>query len=292
MSESPFRFVHFSMAAVGCARLSTALQAAVQAFPSMDAVWSTASDVSVGVFTASELLNSHARSLPGWTDTETRYLIVADVPEPALLKLPTILRVHKPDQRIHVARDPGVVKRQVIALRRDRAFEGIIDAYLVGRQLFAVLGDMSIRCFPVDRVQGLSNLDAGALGEFEIHESGSYLCWPAEDLRLGASQLLQAVDPMFLADIQIERYARQKTSLALRVIRERRGFRQSDFKGLSDRHVRRLENEESPLTAETAQKYATAFGMSLESFLGELAEYLRKSSDLPDGVDGVPDAGS
>lgn len=123
--------------------------------------------------------------VPNWTDAETSYLIVSDVPEPALFRLPTILRVHKPDQRIHVSRDVGAVKRQAIALTRDRAFEGIVDAYVLWRVLWVVLGDMTIRCFPASQVKCLSELSDEDLENLEVHSSGSYLLWPSQDLRVG-----------------------------------------------------------------------------------------------------------
>ena len=251
----------------------------------MKAILSARSDLtadtsrSLVVVRASEVLRDGTECLPGWVDVETSYLILADVPEPALFRLPTILRVHKPDQRIHVTRDGGPVTRQAIALKRDHALEGVVDAYLLHEDLWVVLGDMSIRCFPLDRLSFLSDLDGEAVSRFQIHPSGSFIHWPDGDIRVGASQLLQAVDPMYLADIAIERYSVEKMSLALRVLREERGLTQSEIPGLSDRHIRRLENEETRLTAEAAEKFARAFGTSVSGFLEQLGEYLVRLQD-------------
>ncbi len=101
----------------------------------------------------------------------------------------------------------------------------------------------------------------------------------------GPSQLLQAVDPMFLADIAIERYTAEKMSLALRLLREERGFTQSQIPGISDRHVRRLENEEIRFTSEAAQKYSEAFGVSIGEFLTDLGRYVGR---LQDGSEAPP----
>lgn len=49
---------------------------------------------------ASEPLRPDRVTLPDWVNTETRYLVVLDVPEPAVLRLASTLRLHKPDRRL------------------------------------------------------------------------------------------------------------------------------------------------------------------------------------------------
>lgn len=280
MSSWPFRRVYFSPQLLRS--LTRPIRAAAQEVARDGHGLDTESVRSLVVVKASEVIQRPDDCVPGWTDAETSYLVVADVPEPALFRLPTILRVHKPDQRMHVSRDVDVVKRQVIALTRDRAFEGIVDAYVLWRDLWVVLGDMTIRSFPVPQVTFLSALSDEDLQKLEVQSSGSYLHWPTQDLRVGASQLLQAVDPMFLADVAIERYAVEKMSLALRLLREERGLTQSQIHGISDRHVRRLENEEVRLTSDAAHRYSEAFGLRMDEFLADLARTIGRLRDRPE----------
>jgi len=229
------------------------------------------------VATAREILDSPG--LPDWVGLDTRYLVIVDVPEPAILRLPAALHLRKPEQRLHVTRDAQAVKRLVISFARDEPWQGILDAYVLEDRLVVVLGDFRIAEFPQDQLPSLSREAPSLLGDFELDPSGSYLHWPSVDVHLGASQLLQAVDPMYLADVEIERYARAKVSLALLEIREEEGLRQRDIEGLSERHVRRLEREEARLTPEAAGCYAATFGCSLPEFLTRLA---RKISELRD----------
>lgn len=224
------------------------------------------------VATAGDLLGSGGDVLPDWADAETRYLVVSDVPEAALLRLPGVLGMHKPHLRLHTSRDPGVVKRLLIAQTRGEAWEGLVDAYVLGTSLITVLGDLTIREFPVLRLPRLKEASSTELASFELDSSGSYLYWESKDLHLGASQLLQAVDPMYLTDVEIQRYAMEKVSLALLDMRESRSLNQRDIPGLSERQVRRLEREESRLTVEAAEKFADAFELSLSDFLSELSE--------------------
>lgn len=272
MSELPFRRVHFSPPLV--ATFPAAVQEAVKPLLRSNSELNPDTTGSLAVLYASEVIRESSRCIPRWTDADTLYLVVADVPEPALMQIPTILRIHKPDQRIHITRHEEAAKRQAIALTRDYAFEGIVDAYVLWSDLYVVLGDMTIRCLPISQLPFLADLEENELGGFSIHSSGSYIHWHGSDLRVGASQLLQAADPLFLADVIVERYELEQMSRALRLFREHKGLNQSDIPGLSARHVRRLEKEDVRLTAEAAKKFAAAFDMSIADFLKRLGEIL------------------
>ena len=76
---------------------------------------------------------------------------------------------------------------------------------------------------------------------------------------------------MYLADIEIKRYQMEKISLVIHDMRTERFLKQTDIEGLSDRHVRRLENEEIRLTVDAAAKLASSFRMDLPEFLDELS---------------------
>ena len=229
---------------------------------------------SLVVALASELIGQDRIRLPDWVDSETRYLVVLDVPEQAALRLASTLRLHKPDRRLQVCRDPSVVKRLVIALKRPAAWEGILDAYVLADSLVVVLGDMSVRQFPTKRLPQIRRFEPAVLKRFEIDSAGSYLYWPDRDAHMGPSQMLQAVDPMHLADVEIRRYEMEKVSLALLDMRKDRQLKQAEIPGLSERHVRRLEREEARLTVDAATKFANAFGQTRSEFLDELSQRL------------------
>ena len=227
---------------------------------------------SLVVALASELIGRDRLKLPNWVDTETRYLVVLDVPEQAVLHLSSTLRLHKPDQRLRVCRDPLVVKRLVIALKRTAPWEGILDAYVLEDSLVVVLGDMSVREFPIRKLPQVRRFAPAVLNSFVIDSAGSYLYWPDRDVHMGPSQMLQAVDPMYLSDVEIRRYQMENVSQALLDMRNDRRLKQTEIPGLSERHVRRLEHEEARLTVEAATRFAGAFGLTLSGFLDELSE--------------------
>ncbi len=134
-----------------------------------------------------------------------------------------------------------------------------------------VLGDMSVRDFPIGMLPRVRRFEPAAVGRFVIDSSGSYLYWPDRDVHMGPSQMLQAVDPTHLADVEIRRYEMEKLSLALLDMRSDRHLKQTEIPGLSERHVRRLEKEKTRLTVEAATKLAIAFDMTLPEFLDELS---------------------
>lgn len=227
---------------------------------------------SLVVARASELVGPCRLTLPNWVNTETRYLVILDVPEQEVLRLASALRLHKPDQRLRVSRDSLIVKRLIIALKRPAPWEGILDAYVLEDSLVVVLGDMSVRQIPIRRLPKVGELEAAEFRRFEIDSAGSYLYWPHHDVHMGSSQMLQAVDPTYLADLEIRRYEMARVSLALLDMRNDRHLKQTEIPGLSERHVRRLERERVRLTVKAATRFASAFGLTLSGFLDELSE--------------------
>lgn len=239
---------------------------------------------------ASELIGPDRFILPEWVDAETRYLVVLDVPEQATLRLASALRLHKPDSRLQVCRDPLVVKRLVIALRRTTPWEGILDAYILGESLVVVLGDMTVREFPIGRLPKVRDFEPEVVGRFEIDSAGSFLYWPDRDMHMGPSQMLQAVDPVYLSEVEIRRYEMENVSQAVFDMRSNRRLMQTEIPGLSDRHVRRLENEGIRLTVDAATKFAKAFGLTLSEFLDELSSRITSQREGVEKADAQPHA--
>jgi hypothetical protein len=230
---------------------------------------------------ASELVGRSV-ALPEWSKLgTTRYLVVTDVPEPVVPRVFSALDLRKPDQRLHATRDPGVVRRFIVASARGEPILGIVDAYVWNETLTLVTGDLVSREFPIARIPVVADLPSEDRDRFQVSADGSYLFWPAGDVHLGVSQILQAVNPMYLADVEIQRYQQDHTGAALRRIREEKGLRQADIPGLGERQVRRIEEGISRLRIPAAQKFAAAFRMPLGALLDEIARYAGASRLAP-----------
>lgn len=180
---------------------------------------------------------------------------------------------------MHVTPDAASVSRLLIAQFRDHSFEGIVDAYQLPGELVLLLGDFTTRSFPVAQIPFLKVMRPDKVGEFKIDEDGSYLYWPSTDEHLGVPQLLQAVDPTYLVDVEIRRFpASAAIGELIGRMREDRGLRQQDVPGLSERQVRRIEQGVSRLTGEAATKFAVLFGLEMDTFLRRLAAAVTAST--------------
>ncbi|MFL5383871.1 MAG: hypothetical protein ACJ8GN_15225 [Longimicrobiaceae bacterium] len=259
---------HISAALLKAGSLSAALRRVARRIAAPGTGAALAAPVVAGF--ASELLSGTTAFPAACGGLSTRYLVVIDVPEPALMRLPALLELRRPDYRLHVTRNVGAVRRLLVSSLREDPRLGVVDAYLLGDALIVLTGDFEIRSFPIARVPELAALSADERGAFEIDADGAYLHWPARDLHVGVSQLLQATDPAFATGIEIERNSNDLGGRALRSIREERGVRQIDVPGLSERQVRRIEDGLSRLRPASASSFAAALGMSVGDLLAEI----------------------
>jgi hypothetical protein len=243
-------------------------------------------DIEAGVVpclfaSASELFGERDRVIPDALATaDARYaIIVDDVPVQELFGIPSHLNLHKPDLRAHLTPDAGIVRRALVSRLRDHPAEAILDAWLFDSDLCLLLADLGKRRVDLSRVRALGGVGRRETSRFEIDEDGSYLHWPEADVHLGVSQILQAVDPEFLSQVEIERNALDYTGWALERWRREAGIRQTDVEGLSERHVRRIEQGVSRLTSAAAERFAQAFGRTTGAFLDELARRSRRTRE-------------
>ena len=230
---------------------------------------------------ASEILRDDGETVSErFGGADTRYAVILDeTPLPELPRLPTLLNLHKPDRRMHLTRNAGVVRRAAVSLLRDHPVEGIVDAWLFRDRMTLLLADLRKRSVDPARIPVLRGMASRELAKFEIDEDGSFLHWPGPDVHLGVSQILQAVDPEHLARVEIERNALDYTPWALEAWRRERGIRQADVGGVSARHVRRIEQGVSRLTVSAAESFADAFGLSTREFVDELAKRTRETRE-------------
>lgn len=209
---------------------------------------------------------------------DTRYaLMVNGVPLPALVDIPALLNLHRPDLRTHLTADRGIVRRAVVSLLRNQQMEAILDAYVLESRLTVLLADLKKREVDIAAIPSLERIKRKEIADFQVDENGSYLYWPSADVHLGVSQILQAIDPKYLAAIEMERNALDFAGWAIQDLRREVGLNQVDIEGLSERQVRRIENGTSRLTASAAARFAREFGMTTRAFLNELATRTRQT---------------
>jgi hypothetical protein len=279
-AQVPSQRLYISRAALAVVKLPASIRGSIR---TVDA---TRLAAPVAVMCASELLIGGRDRLPTWVfGPETRYLVLADVPEPAFVRLPPLLGLHRPDYRLFLTRETDTVRRLLVGLSRRQPILGIVDAYLLGPDLHVLTADFELRSFPLRSIPVLARMRAQDRAEFVVDEDGSYLHWPEYDIHLGVSQLLQESDPAFMVDVAIERDEHDWVGAALRWMREERSLRQTDIPGISARQVSRLERGVSRLRYEAAQRFAEAFGMQTGALLEELGRTAAELRDHSEWLD-------
>ncbi|MEL6928528.1 MAG: helix-turn-helix transcriptional regulator [Cyanobacteria bacterium J06600_6] len=113
---------------------------------------------------------------------------------------------------------------------------------------------------------------------FEIDADGSYLYWECADLHVDLEDLKAAVDSEFREQLLIQNLEYGKSfGKAIAVVRKAHKLTQSEIDGISDRHLRRIENEGQQPTLDTLRKLSASHRLDLESYLAKVNDALKLS---------------
>ena len=209
---------------------------------------------------------------------ERRNLVfVEDMPVESISS--RVLRLNVRDShRLHIARErnldaiSAIIKRAISGLAVSKDRNRIVDAWIEGAKLVVLSPTFQRLYIPVKELERYLGNEIGRIKSIEIDEDGSYLYWSHADVHLGWEQLQGIVDPTTL--VAAQRKSEQfnlKYGAAIRAVREERGLKQSDIKGIVDRHLRRIEHGQMAATSSTLKALAESHGMSLAEYLEELA---------------------
>jgi DNA-binding transcriptional regulator YiaG len=179
----------------------------------------------------------------------------------------------------YIAPSADAVRRIVLSRRSGAEKELIASASIEDGKL--VVWSCEPRRFevPVSDIPALTRMPTEALTELELNASGSRLRWPNADVDINLDTIREHADP----DVRREHEARARQEAsryadAIRRFREEQGLKQSQIAGLTDRQVRRLEEGATVPQIDTLRKLASSHGMTIDSYLRELAKRSRKSS--------------
>ena len=107
-----------------------------------------------------------------------------------------------------------------------------------------------------------------------MEEDGSYLYWSTLDLHLDIQSIREITDSAFREKARIERLQSDRAfGRAIATFRKQHGLVQADIIGLSERHVRRIENGASTKIA-SLKHFASAHNLTLKDYLNELASIM------------------
>lgn len=102
-------------------------------------------------------------------------------------------------------------------------------------------------------------------------EDGSYLYWESADLHLDLEDIKAAVNPMFKEQLLLNKLEYGKSfAKAITIVRKTHQLNQDEIDGISDRHLRRIENEGQQPTLNALKKLSTAHGLDLEDYQAQV----------------------
>ena len=167
--------------------------------------------------------------------------------------------------------EPTVVDRIKQAWEWESEAELIATAK-VSENILVVMGcDLNFWQVPFETIPSLNQLPLSERTNFEIDPDGSYLHWQWNDVHIDLEDIKAAVDPEFKSQLYLEKLKyNQSLGKAISQVRKAHNLNQNEIEGLSDRHLRRIENEGYQVTIDVLKKLAVAHNMNLEDYLAEV----------------------
>ena len=192
-----------------------------------------------------------------------------------------ILQVKKQDlpPEFYSGFDEVVIKRIKSAWEWEAEEELIAFVSASVDSLVVVGCDLTIWEIPFKSIPSLAQVPESEKFNFEIDEDGSYVYWNCVDLYVDLEDFKAAVDLEFKEKLLIENLEYSKSfGKAISAVRKAHKLTQKEINGISDRHLRRIENEGQQPTLKVLKKLALSHGLDLEDYLAEVNEALSQIS--------------
>jgi len=169
-------------------------------------------------------------------------------------------------------------ERVLTAWEAGAADKLIAHAVVAGDHLHILTCALEQLAVPLGQVRALAEMPRSARARVEVASDGSYLHWPTADIHLDLDALRYIIDPSARVEADARRLLHDKRfGKAVTDLRHDRGLSQSDVKGISARHLRRIEEGESMPRLATLRHLAEAHGLPLNEYLGELGRRAGRS---------------
>ena len=143
--------------------------------------------------------------------------------------------------------------------------------------LFVMGCDLKTWEIPFSSLVCLDRVPQSEKGNFELDEDGSYLYWECADLHVDLEDLKAAVDPEFKEQLLIKKLEYGKAlGKAIAAVRKAHKLNQDAIDGISDRHLRRIENEGIQPSLDALKKLAASHGLDLEDYLAQVNQSMNQ----------------
>ncbi len=198
-------------------------------------------------------------------------LIVIYTANSVILQIYDDAKSHKTFFSYEYQQDTEVVDRIKQAWEWESEDELIATAKVFDNMLIVMGCDFNFWQVPFEAIPCLNQLPLSERNNFEIDPDGSYLHWQWNDVHVDLEDIKAAVDPEFKSQLYLEKLKYDRSlGKAISQVRKAHNLNQNEIEGLSDRHLRRIENEGYQVTIDVLKKLAVAHNMNLEDYLAEV----------------------
>ncbi len=121
----------------------------------------------------------------------------------------------------------------------------------------------------------LKRIPAKERAQFDISDSGSYIHWGTTDVHLDIDAIRYATDENWRKKCDLNKIVHNKNlGRAIAAVRRQHKLDKTDIPGISDRQLRRIENEGARPGSETLTVLAKAHKMNVNIYLNEIANHM------------------
>jgi hypothetical protein len=172
--------------------------------------------------------------------------------------------------------EPSLPHRVLQAWRLGATQTLIAHAVLLDGQLHVMNCALQSFKVDIDQIPALAHLKELEWKEFIIDPDGSFIHWPTPDIHVDLEMIRYACDPVWRMKQEHHRLLHHASfGEAIRVLRRANRLTQTSVKGISSRHLRRIENGE-PATERVLHALADAHAFSTQEYLSHLADLIQR----------------
>lgn len=177
-------------------------------------------------------------------------------------------------RHILVHSDKAVPKRVLTAWSLGCPDQLIATAQVIDNELFIMACDHTLFRVGFAEMPALKRIPPEQRSSFIISSEGSYIHWPEVDKHIDIDAVRCLKDDTWREKKERERLMYDvRFGEAVSALRKKCGIKQAAIRGLSERHVRRIENGERT-KVDTLAILARSHGWSLKDYLDEIAGML------------------
>jgi len=172
-------------------------------------------------------------------------------------------------KKLYPSTKKEVIARIVHAWSIGAEGELIADAFRIGDYFNIIMCDIKTTlAVPISSLPSLENMNDSEKSNFKIDRFGRHIHWPELDLHMNSDTFRCAIDPIY-KEKMISKNLRHTKNFGEKLVKLRKAhdFTQNEFRGLSDKQVRRFEQGKSWPTYKALNIIAKKYKFSINELL-------------------------